>query len=444
MTNVERILIVGGGGREHALALALSRPGRCVNVTPGNAGIARSFACIPGPMTVEDLVARARALSADLVVVGPEQPLVDGLVDALQAAGICALGPSAKAAMLEGSKAFMKEICAAAKVRTARHGVFESPGPARDFAASLGGRVVVKADGLCAGKGVALCADLDEASRTINAFLGERPGAGAYSAASARIVVEEFLAGHELSVLGLCDGHDALLFAPARDHKQLRDGGKGPNTGGMGAVAPLGPSAGIDEVFLDDVRRSIFVPVLDAMRARGTPYRGILYAGLMLTDAGPAVLEFNVRLGDPEAQAVLFGTDVDLLPLFAAVAAGERLPKDAPDLVAACRPTCAVVLASPGYPHAAQTGTVLTEGPPGDDDACVFFAGVTQDDDTLVTAGGRVLTCTARGPTLAAAVTRAYALADAWRFPGCQRRSDIGRSALGGGVDSYIVSKVSE
>ena len=422
------ILVIGGGAREHALAWRLqvgagTQPiaGRRVVVAPGNPGI------------VAAAVALARELHADLVVVGPEQPLVDGVIDALDAAGIAALGPTAACARLEGSKAFMKEVCTAAHVDTAGYAVCTRSEQAEAFIASRPGGAVVKADGLCAGKGVTVCPNPSDARDEARAFLE-----GRFGAASKTIVVEDLLPGEELSVFGLCDGVRALLFAPARDHKRLLDDDRGPNTGGMGAVVPLGARHGVPDAMLDDVDAQVFQPILRELARRGTPYRGILYAGLMLKDGHASVLEFNVRLGDPEAEALLLGTKVDLLPLFLGVARKAPLPSDAPAVRTLCAPAAVVVIASPGYPESPELGATI-EGLERDaatsgsstEEARVFCAGVGARGDALVTAGGRVLACTATGPTFEEALSRAYALVDRVRFPGMQARRDIGASVRG-------------
>ena len=290
---------------------------------------------------------------------------------------------------------------------------------------------MVKADGLCAGKGVTICASAQEAQRVAASFLGDEDtdDTPEFGDASRRIIIEEFLLGDELSILGLCDGEDALLFAPARDHKQLHDGGQGPNTGGMGAVAPLTDAHGISSAFLESVRSEVFLPVLREMKRRGSPYRGILYAGLMYSPTRTAVLEFNCRFGDPEAQAVLMGTRCDLLPLFQTVANEQPLPDNRPDLVASCRPTATVVLASAGYPSQPESGfpIVLDDYVPSVDEK-IFYAGVAAQGDGLKTAGGRVLACSASANNHRDAVDRAYQLLSHIDFSGSQYRQDIGAS----------------
>jgi phosphoribosylamine--glycine ligase len=428
----ERVLVIGSGAREHAIAWKLTEDGARVVVAPGNAGIACDHETRPLAPGHEALVRLAREIAADLVVIGPEGPLVDGAVDALHALGIPVFGPMKAAARLEGSKAFMKSVCAAADVHTAAWGAFTAVEPALEFIRTRPGRVVVKADGLCAGKGVVVCRDRAHAAETVRDMLGDVDHAPRFGDASRTIVVEDMLPGRELSVLGICDGDDALLLAPARDHKTLYDGGEGPNTGGMGAICPLLDNEGVSRVMLDDIRRSVFLPVLAELKKRGAPYRGILYAGLMIDEGDVRVLEFNVRLGDPEAECVLFGTKEPLLPLLATVAVGNPLPKDAPDFVDACDPTCTIVLASKGYPEAPERGhAVVIDGPHSTRDSRIFFGGVLPGENgALLSSGGRILNATARGQTLAEAISRAYALLHRVHVEGAHARSDIGSSVL--------------
>lgn len=434
------VLVIGSGGREHALAWRLQvgagdapRSDRRVLVCPGNAGIARELECLaPEEKGVPGFVGAAKRAGADLVVVGPEQPLVDGLADALQEAGIPVLGPVRGAARLEGSKAFMKAVASEAGVPTARYGVFERLQDAERFLDGFEGRVVVKADGLAKGKGVTVCESVEEAREVAASFLGEGGAGPRFGEASRRIVIEEFLPGLELSVIALCDGKRPLLFASCRDHKRLFDGDRGPNTGGMGAVCPLSPKEGVTGAVLEQVERKVLRPTLAALKARGTPYRGFLYGGLMLHEGSAKLLEFNVRFGDPEAEAVLFGTKVDLLPLFEEVAKGGSLEGAEVDLAGACQKTATVVCASPGYPEEPKTGARIegvaeAEALP---DTKLFFAGVRAEGDALVTSGGRVVACTGRGTSLEEALARAYRAADVIAFEGKQLRRDIGHTVL--------------
>jgi phosphoribosylamine--glycine ligase len=404
-----KVAVVGSGGREHALAHVLGRSADVV-VTPGNPGIPGSTATPP-----EDL-----AGDVDLVVVGPEAPLVEGLADRLRAKGVAVYGPGADGARLEGSKAWMKEVATAAGVPTAAYGTFDDPAPALDFLRTLPGPWVVKTDGLAAGKGVLVTDSLIDAEEDVKAKLsGER-----FGDAGRRIVIEEGLAGPELSVLAVCDGQRAVALAPARDYKRALDGDRGPNTGGMGAYSPV-PLA--DERLVADVLDRFVEPTLAELRRRGVDYRGTLYAGLMLTPDGPKLLEFNVRFGDPETQVVLPRFDGDLAELLLAAAEGDLSRVPAPRSVtdaAVC-----VVLASPGYPEAPRTGTTIRglDEVAALDDVIVLHAGVgTGEGGRLVTAGGRVLDVVGVAPSVAAARERAYAAARHIFWPGVQFRTDIG------------------
>ena len=452
-----RVLVIGSGGREHALAWRLSRGAahlsegdvraldREVVVAPGNAAMARDgVVCEPlASLSVAAILDVAKrsfgGRGAGLVVIGPEQPLVDGVVDALAAAGIATFGPSKAAAKLEGSKAFMKSVCARAGVATASSVSTTRLDDARRFIeerARSGKGVVVKADGLCAGKGVVVCTSAKEAVEAASDMLGAAAiGTGAirqprFGDASRTVVVEDFLPGKELSVFGICDGHDAVLFGAGRDHKRLLDGDHGPNTGGMGAVAPLDDRHGVTKALMHDVHQRVFLPVLDEMRARGAEFRGLLFAGLMVHDGEARVLEFNVRWGDPETEALLVATNVDLLPLLHACAVGERLPKAHVDLVTGAHKAAVVVIASEGYPDAPKKGAVIE----GLNDAAqlpgvkVFAAGVAADGDRLVVAGGRVLAVTGVGGSFEEALARAYSAVDKVRIAGMQTRRDIGSS----------------
>ncbi|HEX2273756.1 MAG TPA: phosphoribosylamine--glycine ligase [Acidimicrobiales bacterium] len=404
-----RVCVVGSGGREHALREALSRTAGVV-VTPGNPGIPGSVAAPP------------EEIEADLYVIGPEAPLVAGLADRLRARGTLVLGPGADGARLEGSKAWMKEVLVEAGVPTARHAVFTEAEPAAAFLRTLGPPYVVKTDGLAGGKGVLVTESLDEAV----ADAAEKLAGRSFGDAGRRVVIEEGLSGPELSVLCVCDGTRAVALAPAQDFKRLGDGDTGPNTGGMGAYSPV-PAAG-PEVVAEVVERAVH-PTLAALRARGIDYRGVLYAGLMLTAEGPKVLEYNVRFGDPEAQVVLPRFTGDLATLLAEAAAG-RLRSDpafsddaAVTVVAACE----------GYPSAPRTGDVIegVDEVAALSDATVFYAGVARGPDgRLRTAGGRVLAVTAVGRSLADSRERAYRAIDHLSWPGMQYRRDIAATAV--------------
>ena len=405
-----RVVVVGAGGREHALVRALRRSPRVTEVAcaPGNPGILRDAA--PFPASPDDPAGFADAAQdVDLVVVGPEAPLVAGLADALRARAVTVFGPSAEAARLEASKAFAKDVMLAAGVPTGRHWTVDSVPDA--LAAIPGYPAVLKFDGLAAGKGVVIAADEIEAGDALDAMLVERRfGAGP-------VVIEEHLDGPEVSVLALCDGRRAVPLAPARDYKRIGDGDTGPNTGGMGAFCPVA------DVDVDAVVASVHQPVVDELRRRGTPFTGVLYGGLMLTADGPKVLEFNVRFGDPECQAVLPRLRSDLAELAVAATedgglAGARLEWDP-------RAAVTLVLASRGYPASASSGDVITgldRVPAGVE---VTHAGTAERDGELVTAGGRVLNVTALGDDIAAARAAAYAAADVIDFDGRQIRRDI-------------------
>ena len=415
-----RILLIGGGGREHALAAALaaapSEPE--LHCAPGNPGVARLARCHPiSPVDVGAVVALARDVRPDLVVVGPEAPLVAGVADALREAGVAVFGPGAESARLEGSKAFAKDVMRAAGVPTARSFTVATAPDADAAIAALEGRVVVKADGLAAGKGVVVCADEAEARGAARRLLD-----GALGDAGARLVIEERLEGPELSLLALCDGTTAVPLPPARDHKRLGDGDVGPNTGGMGAYSPV---PGLDAAAVADLLELVHRPVLRELERRGTPFSGCLYAGLMLTPDGVRVLEFNVRFGDPEAQAVLPLLRGDLTGRLYDAATG-RLTPDPVEVEDGA--AVAVVLAAPGYPDAVESGAAIEGLDEPDDpsgDTHVFHAGTAIRDGRVVTAGGRVLAVTGLGSDLEAARRRAYARADRIRFPGLRRRSDI-------------------
>ncbi|WP_457653928.1 phosphoribosylamine--glycine ligase [Rhodocaloribacter sp.] len=423
-----RILIVGGGGREHALAWALARsPHRPeLFIAPGNAGteaLGENVALAPDD--VPGLLAFARARGIDLTVVGPEQPLVAGIVDAFTEAGLPIVGPTAAAARLEGSKAFAKAFMARHGIPTAAHRTFTADEYAEAVAylEARGAPIVVKASGLAAGKGAVVCETPDAARAALDAMMRDQR----FGAAGDEVVIEEYMTGEEASLFALTDGEAYVLLAPAQDHKRIGEGDTGPNTGGMGAYAPA-PVA-TDEV-LRKARAEIIEPTLRGMAAEGHPYRGVLYVGLMITDEGPKVVEYNCRFGDPEAQVVIPLLQSDLLELFLVLTEG-RLEAAKPVFhpgASAC-----VVLASKGYPGPYEKGFVIEgiEAAEAMPDVVVMHAGTRRDAaGEVVTAGGRVLAVSALGADLAEALEKAYRAVDVIHFDGMQYRRDIGQKGL--------------
>ncbi len=416
-----RILVIGSGGREHALAWALAGSPLCdkLYAAPGNPGIAQEAECVAlAASDVPGIVAFAARERVDFVVVGPEAPLVAGLVDRLEAAGIAAFGPGAAAARLEASKGFAKDLCAAVDIPTAAYRRFTNASAAKAYVREHGAPIVVKADGLAAGKGVTVATEVAEAEAAIDQALIDRQ----FGAAGAEIVVEEFLAGPEASLLALVDGFNVLPLVSAQDHKRVGDGDTGPNTGGMGAVSPAPAlTSAIDAAAV----AAIIKPAVAAMAARGTPFKGVLYAGLILTEAGPKLIEFNVRFGDPETQALLPRLKSDLLPALIAARDGDL--KDF-DLRWDGRPSVTVVLAAKGYPGEPKRDGEIRglDRATADPAVHIFHAGTRRDGARLVADGGRVLNVTALGATMAEARRRAYdAIAKIEWSDGFYRR-DIG------------------
>ncbi|HXJ83370.1 MAG TPA: phosphoribosylamine--glycine ligase [Candidatus Methylomirabilis sp.] len=420
------VLLVGSGGREDALAWALSRSPRLTRLiaAPGNPGIARYASCVNLKETAaESLVALAAREGVDLTVVGPELPLSLGLADRFREARLRIFGPTKAAARLESSKAFAKDLMGRHGIPTARFGAFSDAAAARRYCRELGAPLVVKADGLAAGKGALVCRTLEDADRAVALCLEER----AFGDAGGTVVIEEFMEGEEVSFFVLSDGSTALPLASAQDHKTVFDGDRGPNTGGMGAYSP---TPAFDPATEQRVMAEIVLPVIRAIQHEGVPYQGVLYIGLMLTREGPRVVEFNCRFGDPECQVIIPRLQGDLLPLLMAVADGHGLPTalnwhgDA---------SVCVVLSSAGYPGPYETGHPIR----GVEDAermtgvTVFHAGTAHRDGHLVTAGGRVLGVQALGSGVSDAVARAYAAVARIKFKGMHYRKDIGRRALG-------------
>jgi len=421
-----KILVVGGGGREHALVRALSRSPSAPELfcAPGNAGITEDAKIVRvGGEDMEGLVSTTRESGIDLVVVGPEAPLVAGVVDGLEDAGIAAFGPTGAAAQIEGSKLFAKNLMQEAGVPTAAHAVLRSKEEALEQIACVSYPAVLKADGLAAGKGVIICATEAEAREAADVFFTEQ------RFGETQVVIEEFLEGEELSLLALCDGENVLPLAPAQDYKRIRDHDEGPNTGGMGSYSPV---PGIDSAEADRIADFVHRPIVDAMKRRGTPYRGVLYAGLMLTESGPKVLEFNCRFGDPETQAVLPRLESDLVGLCLAT----RTEGGLAGLEARFADDWAVtiVLASAGYPESSSKGDVIggLEEASSIEGVEVTHAGTARTDGEIVTAGGRVLNVTGVGPTAAEARRRAYDAAELISFDGKQMRTDIAARAVDG------------
>ena len=419
-----KLLVIGGGGREHAIAWRLAQSPRVqkVYVAPGNGGTAREPGLENVPLgKTEELIAFVRAEGIQLSVVGPEAPLAQGVVDAFRDAGLRIFGPTRAAAQLESSKDFAKRFMLRHGIPTARHATFERAADAKAYVAEQGAPIVIKADGLAAGKGVVVATSVAQANEAIDAMLlTNRLGE-----AGARVVIEECLEGEEASFIVICDGRHALPLATSQDHKRLRDGDEGPNTGGMGAYSP---APVITPKLHARVMREIIQPTIQGMARDGLPYVGFLYAGLMIDGEGrPRTLEFNCRLGDPEAQPILMRLKSDLLALFEAALEG-RLENATAEWDR--RAALGVVLAARGYPEQPVSGDRIDGIPAPSENCRVFHAGSRLDGDRLVTSGGRVLCVTALGDSLRVARQRAYAAAEVIRFDGMQYRHDIGNRGL--------------
>jgi phosphoribosylamine--glycine ligase len=419
-----RVLVIGSGGREHALCWAIAASPLCdaLYCAPGNPGIAQEAACVPIAATdIDALLAFAQKDKIDFVVVGPEAPLVAGIVDRLEAAGVAAFGPSAAAAALEGSKGFTKDLCRANNIPTAAYRRFTAAEPAKAYVRQQGAPIVVKADGLAAGKGVVVAQTVAEAEAAVETMF-----AGGLGEAGAELVIEEFLQGEEASFFALCDGDTALELSTAQDHKRAFDGDEGPNTGGMGAYSP---APNVDAAMSARVMAEIVMPTLRAMKAMGAPYKGVLYAGLMITETGPKLIEYNVRFGDPECQVLMLRLMSDLVPALLASRDGQL---KAFDLRWYPEVALTVVMAAKGYPGSYARGSVIE----GLDEAAaidgveIFHAGTKADGGKILANGGRVLNVCAAGDTVRHAQARAYEAIAHIRWPDGFCRRDIGWRAI--------------
>jgi len=418
------ILVVGSGGREHALAWAISASPLCdaLYCAPGNGGIATVAECVNiSGDDIDGLVAFCGEKAIDFVVIGPEQPLVDGLADRLRAEGIDCFGPSAGAAQLEGSKGFTKDICAKYNIPTAAYGRFADAASAKAYVEEQGAPIVVKADGLAAGKGVIMAESNEQALTAIDESFS-----GKFGDAGAEVVIEEWLRGEEISFFALCDGDNALPLVSAQDHKRVGEGDTGLNTGGMGAYSP---APIMTDALAEQVMDEIIKPTVAAMKAEGMPYQGVFFAGLMITDTGPSLIEYNVRFGDPECQVLMMRLKSDVLPALMACKDGGLAHLDLRWHDAAAM---TVVMAADGYPGSYEKGSVIgnLDGAGASDDVKIFHAGTARDGETITAIGGRVLNVTGMGPDVQAARDAAYGAVEKVDWPQGFYRRDIGWRAL--------------
>jgi phosphoribosylamine--glycine ligase len=420
-----KVLVVGGGGREHALAWKIAQSPKVEKLycAPGNAGIAQVAECVSIPAEeVQALLKFAQREKIGLTVVGPEAPLVAGIVDRFEAHGLPVFGPSQRAAELEGSKVFAKHILRKHGIPTGHYDVFETVDAAEQHVRKASFPLVVKADGLAAGKGVAVCQRREEALEAIAKIMKER----VFGDAGNRVIIEECLFGEEASILALTDGRTIIPLPSSQDHKRVFDGDQGPNTGGMGAYSP---APVVTEAQFARIEREILIPIVHAMNVEERRYKGVVYAGVMMTDDGPRVLEFNVRFGDPETQPILLRLKGDLVPVLRSIAEGnlQEAPLDWDP-----RPAVCVVMASGGYPGHYEKGKVIKglDEAAKVPDAVVFHAGTALKDGKVVTSGGRVLGVTALGDSVRGAIERAYEAVERIRFDGAHYRTDIGARAL--------------
>ncbi|TDI58539.1 MAG: phosphoribosylamine--glycine ligase [Alphaproteobacteria bacterium] len=419
-----KILVVGSGGREHALCWAIAASPLCdeLQCAPGNGGIASVATCIDiAADDIDALVAHCQSQAVDFVVIGPEQPLVMGLADRLDDAGIGVFGPSAAAAQLEGSKGFTKDLCQKYGIPAADYGRFDNAADAKAYVLEQGTPIVVKADGLAAGKGVIMAETDDEAMVAIDEIFG-----GLFGQAGTEVVIEEWMQGEEISFFALCDGENTLALASAQDHKRVGDGDTGPNTGGMGSYSP---APIMTDELADTVMNDIILPTVAAMKTEGTPYKGVLYAGLMITDTGPRLFEYNARFGDPECQVLMMRLKSDILPALIACNEGGL---DHFDLRWHDTAAMTVVMATEGYPGSYEKGSVISnlEGASADENVEIFHAGTSVEGDTIIATGGRVLNVTGTGANVAEARANAYRAVEAVDWPQGFYRSDIGWRAL--------------